>query len=65
MRLPTLLYLASLSLLDNNGKEIAFIETDSDGHCDINIDRDANYYAKIKKDNNIENTSPVKSKNIN
>ena len=26
---------ATVSLLDNNGKDIAFVETDQDGHYDI------------------------------
>ncbi len=55
---------ATISLLDNNGKEIAFVETDRNGYYDINIDRDTDYYVKVKKDNYIENTSPVTSKGI-
>lgn len=34
---------ARLSLTDENGKEIAFLETDQDGRYEINIDRDRNY----------------------
>ena len=55
---------AKVTLLDNNGKTIAFIETDENGHYDINIDRDTDYYVKTEKENYIESTSPVTSKGV-
>ena len=55
---------ATVSLIDSNGKEIAFVQTDQDGHYDINIDRNTDYFLKATKDDYIENTSPVTSKGI-
>ncbi len=55
---------ATVTLLDSNGQKIAFVETNEKGHYDINIDRDSDYYIKTTKEEYIENTEPVTSKEV-
>ncbi len=54
----------TIMLLDSNGNKIAELQTDEKGLYDINIDRDADYVIKAKKENYIEHTQPVSSKGI-
>lgn len=55
---------AIVALLDNNNKQIAHLETDEDGHYEINIDRDTDYIISIKKDDYINDTRHVTSKGV-
>ncbi|ULC58106.1 OmpA family protein [Flaviramulus sp. BrNp1-15] len=55
---------ALVTLLDSDGKEIAFVETNENGQYDINIDRNADYNLKVKKETYIESSSSISSKNI-
>ncbi|PKQ45508.1 OmpA family protein [Confluentibacter flavum] len=55
---------ATVSLLDANSNELAKVTTDENGHYDIYIDRDADYYLKVNNDNYMDITIPVTSKGI-
>ncbi|SFZ91466.1 WD40-like Beta Propeller Repeat [Flaviramulus basaltis] len=55
---------AVVTLLSTDGNDIAFVETDENGYYEMIIDRDADYNLNIKKDNYIESSKPVTSKNI-
>ena len=55
---------AIVNLLDSNGKNIAFVETDDNGHYEIIIERNADYNLTINKDTYVESSKPVTSKNI-
>ena len=55
---------AIVTLLDNNNKQIAHLETDEDGHYEINIDRDTDYIISIKKEDYINDTRPITSKGV-
>ncbi|WP_042503497.1 OmpA family protein [Algibacter lectus] len=55
---------ATITLLDTDGKPIAFVETDSDGNYDINIDRDTDYKLQVTKDGYIEDSRDITSKNV-
>ncbi|TGV01143.1 OmpA family protein [Flavivirga rizhaonensis] len=55
---------AIVTLLDSDNKQIAHLETDEDGHYEINIDRDADYIVNIKKEDYIEDTRNVTSKGV-
>jgi outer membrane protein OmpA-like peptidoglycan-associated protein/tetratricopeptide (TPR) repeat protein len=55
---------AIVTLLDSNGKDIAFVETDKDGYYDINIDRDTDYHVSVKKDKYVDDYKNVSSKDI-
>ena len=55
---------ATVSLLDGNSNPIATLQTDENGHYDINIDRDADYYINVKSDDYISNTLAVTSKGV-
>ena len=50
--------------MDTDGEPIAFVETDSDGNYDINIDRDTDYKLQVTKDGHIEDSRDVTSKNV-
>ena len=54
----------TITLLDINGNTIAFVETDSDGNYDINIDRDTDYKLQVTKDGYIEDSRDTTSKNV-
>lgn len=54
----------TVELFDNGGNKIAYLETDSDGYYEINIDRDTDYKLNTKKDGFIDNFKPVTSKGI-
>ena len=55
---------AIVVLLDDNNKQIVHLETDEDGHYEINIDRDTNYIISIKKEDYINDTRQVTSKGV-
>tara|TARA_R110002049_G_scaffold163800_2_gene329799 strand:- start:205 stop:2121 length:1917 start_codon:yes stop_codon:yes gene_type:complete len=55
---------ATVELFDADGNKIAYLETDSDGHYEINIDRDTDYKVNTKKDGFIDNYKPVTSKGV-
>ncbi len=55
---------ATVELLDNNGDKVAYLETDSDGNYEINIDRDSDYVLRTNKDGFVDNIKPVTSKGI-
>lgn len=55
---------ATVSLLDGNSNPIATLQTDENGHYDINIDREADYYVDVKNDDYIGNTIAVTSKGV-
>ena len=55
---------ATVELFDYNGNKIAYLETNDEGHYEINIDRDSNYTLNTKKDGYIDNYKPVSSKGI-
>lgn len=55
---------AIVTLLDANNNPIATLETDNNGHYNINIDRDSDYIVNIKKQNYVDNTTPISSKGI-
>ena len=55
---------ATVELFDADGNKIAYLETDNDGHYEINIDRDTDYKLNTKKDGFIDNFKPVTSKGI-
>ena len=55
---------ANVTLLDINNNPIATIQTDFNGHYEINIDRDTDYYVNVKKDDYMDTTIPTSSKNI-
>ncbi|MFI1773628.1 OmpA family protein [Thalassobellus citreus] len=54
----------TIKILDNNGNQIAYVNTDDDGYYEINIDRDSDYNLDIKKDGFINNSKAVSSKGI-
>ncbi|MCL5128078.1 OmpA family protein [Algibacter sp. L4_22] len=54
---------AKINLLDTVGNIIAFVETDSDGHFDINIDRDTDYILQVIKDGYTEQSRNTTSTN--
>lgn len=51
----------TVELFDNGGNKIAYLETDSEGHYEINIDRDTDYKLNTKKDGFIDNFKTVTS----
>jgi outer membrane protein OmpA-like peptidoglycan-associated protein/tetratricopeptide (TPR) repeat protein len=55
---------ALVELFDADGNKIAYLETDSDGYFEINIDRDTDYKLNTQKEGFIENYKPVTSKGI-
>lgn len=55
---------ATIELLDANGSKIAYLETDSEGKYEINIDRESDYKVKTKKEGFIDNIKSVISKGI-
>lgn len=55
---------AIVALLDDNNKQIVHLETDEDGHYEINIDRDTDYIISIKKEDYINDTRHVTSKGV-
>ncbi len=55
---------ALVELFDADGNKIAYLETDDDGHYEINIDRDTDYKLNTKKDGFLDNYKPVTSKGI-
>ncbi|WP_100611757.1 OmpA family protein [Confluentibacter lentus] len=55
---------ATVTLLDANGNELAKVVADENGHYDINIDRDADYFLKVDNENYKDTTIPVTSKGI-
>lgn len=55
---------ATITLLDANSNELAKVVTDEKGHYDINIDRNADYYLKVDKEDYADITIPLTSKGI-
>ena len=55
---------AVITLLDDNGKEIAFVETDENGYYGLNIDRDTDYNISVIKDNYIDDYKNISSKEV-
>ena len=55
---------AIVELFDDHGSKIAYLETDADGHYEINIDRDSDYKLNTKKDGFIDSSKSVTSKDI-
>ena len=55
---------ATVTLLDDHGNKIADLETDEDGHYEINIDRDSDYKLVASHPKYDENSKMVSSKNI-
>lgn len=55
---------AVVTLLDNNDNKIADLQTDENGHFEINIDRGTDYKLNTKKDNYLDDSRMVTSKNI-
>lgn len=55
---------ATVSLLDANDNPIASLQSDENGHYEINIDRDTDYNILVKQDKYIENSKVFTSKNI-
>lgn len=53
-----------INLIDTKGDIIAFVETDSKGSFDINIDRDTDYKLQVLKDGYTEQSRSTTSKNI-
>ena len=55
---------ATVTLLDSNSNPIATVQTDNNGHYEINIDRDTDYFVSVKNNDYLEITVPATSKNI-
>lgn len=55
---------AVVTLLDSNGNKIADLQTDENGHFEINIDRDTDYRLDTKKENYIDDSRMVTTKGI-
>ena len=55
---------AMVTLLDSNDNKIADLQTDENGHFEINIDRDTDYKLNTKKDNYIDDSRLVTTKGI-
>ncbi len=55
---------AVVTLLDSNDNKIADLQTDENGHFEINIDRDTDYKISTKKENYIDDSRTVTTKGI-
>ncbi|MCL6295805.1 OmpA family protein [Jejuia spongiicola] len=55
---------AVVTLLDSNDNKIADLQTDENGHFEINIDRDTDYKLNTKKENYIGDSRTVTTKGI-
>jgi outer membrane protein OmpA-like peptidoglycan-associated protein len=55
---------AKITLFDINNNEIAYLETDSNGYYEINIDRDSDYKIVGKQNKYIEGSKVFTSRNI-
>ncbi|MFD1161948.1 OmpA family protein [Hwangdonia seohaensis] len=55
---------AVVTLMDSNDNKIADLQTDENGHFEINIDRDTDYKLNTKKDNYIDDSRMVTTKGI-
>ena len=55
---------SKIKLLDADGNEIAYMETDKDGFYEINIDRDKDYKIVASQDKYIDDYREFSSKNI-
>ncbi|MFD0988585.1 OmpA family protein [Mariniflexile jejuense] len=55
---------ATVTLLDSNNNQIATLQTDNNGHYEINIDRDTDYYVNTKKEDFLDKIIPVTSKGV-
>lgn len=55
---------AVVTLLDSNDNKIADLQTDENGHFEINIDRDTDYRLDTKKENYIDDSRMVTTKGI-
>jgi outer membrane protein OmpA-like peptidoglycan-associated protein/tetratricopeptide (TPR) repeat protein len=55
---------ATVTLLDNKNNPIANVETDENGHYEINVDRNTDYIVDIEKENYIKDTKTVTTKGI-
>ncbi|MFD0842524.1 OmpA family protein [Flaviramulus multivorans] len=53
-----------VTLLDTDGKEITYVETNDDGYYKIIIDRDTDYVVATKKDAFEDHAASITSKNI-
>lgn len=55
---------AIITLLDSDNNLIATIETDDSGNYEINIDRNTDYTISTKKENYLDDSKPVTSKEL-
>ncbi len=55
---------AKITLFDANNNQIAFLETDDNGHYEINIDRDADYKIVSSQTKYVDDSKTFTSKNI-
>ncbi|MEP5341107.1 MAG: OmpA family protein [Algibacter sp.] len=55
---------AIVTLLDQDSNQIVVLESDENGHYEINIDRDTDYIVNVKKEDYEESTIPVTSKGV-
>ena len=55
---------AKITLFDANNNQIAYLETDKNGHYEINIDRDADYKIVSSQTKYVDDSKTFTSKNI-
>ncbi|MBP0902298.1 OmpA family protein [Mariniflexile gromovii] len=55
---------ATVTLLDSRSSSLDTVKTGENGHFNINIDRDTDYYIQVKKDDYLDYTKAVSSKGI-
>ena len=55
---------ATITLLDGNGKQIAYMETDEEGYYEINIDRNVDYKITASQNKYEDDVKEFTSKNI-
>jgi len=55
---------AKITLFDANNNQIAYVETDENGHYEINIDRDADYKIVSSQTKYVDDSKTFTSKNI-
>ena len=55
---------AKITLFDANNNQIAYLETDENGHYEINIDRDADYKIVSSQTKYVDDSKTFTSKNI-
>ncbi|MCF8274742.1 MAG: OmpA family protein [Flavobacteriaceae bacterium] len=55
---------ATITLFDQNNTQIAYVQTDENGHYEINIDRDADYKIVSSQVKYVDESKTISSKNI-